>query len=71
MAKLDVRIRSLLKQRLAEKGWSGDRLALESGVSKTFIYGYLRAADSCKTITIATLEKLAVALEIKVRDLIP
>jgi DNA-binding Xre family transcriptional regulator len=71
MGKVDVGIRQKIRQLMKDKSWSGDRLALESGLSKSFVYCYLKADKKYQTIKIETLEKLAEGLEVQVRDLIP
>lgn len=56
---------NLRKHRLG-KGWSQEQLALEAGVHRV----YLGRVECCKqTISLATLEKIANALDVSVKDL--
>lgn len=71
MAKIDVQIRAKIKGLMKAKKLSGDGLWRLTGVSKSFIYGYLAADTSHKTATVATLDKLARGLGVKLRDLMP
>jgi transcriptional regulator with XRE-family HTH domain len=71
MAKIDVQIRAKIKRLMAAKKLSGDALWKSTGVSKSFIYGYLKADKMHKTASVATLDKLAKGLGVKLRDLLP
>lgn len=58
--------RNMLRLR-AEKGWSQEALALEAGLHRTFVTHVERQV---RNISLDNLEKLAVALEVPVAELL-
>lgn len=63
-AKIAARIKVLLK----EQGKSAEKLAFETGLSKSFLYRYLRGDVKAG---VETLETVAKGLDVKLRDLFP
>ena len=56
---------NIRKHRL-QKGWSQEKLALEADIHRV----YVGRVECCKqTISLATLEKIANALDVSVKDL--
>ena len=71
MKKLHAHIRSRIKALLRQRGISAEKLAYEVGVSKGFIYGYLKGDAKHGNISLNTLHRLAEGLEVSVKDLLP
>jgi transcriptional regulator with XRE-family HTH domain len=71
MKKLHAHIRSRLKALLRQRGISAEKLAYSVGVSKGFIYGYLRGDEKHSNISLNVLYKLADGLDVTVKDLLP
>jgi transcriptional regulator with XRE-family HTH domain len=71
MKKLHAHIRTTLKRLLRQRGISAEKLAYEVGVSKGFIYGYLKGDAKHGNISLNVLAKLAEGLEVEVKDLLP
>ena len=53
---------------LKERGKSAERLALELGMSSSFLYAFLNGR---KGITLETLVRIADGLDLKLKDLMP
>lgn len=58
--------RNMVRLRL-DKGWSQDALALEAGLHRTFVAHVERQA---RNLSLDNLEKLAVALDVPVSELL-
>jgi|GEM_PF-6719393 len=71
MKKLHDHIRGQLKARLKAKGISAEKLAYEVGISKGFIYGYLKGDEKHRNISVTVLNKLAEGLDVSLKDLLP
>lgn len=67
MASLQDRIVKKLKEQLARKKISADKLALEIGMSTGYISEFMRGK---KKISVATLERLADGLDVDPKDLL-
>lgn len=67
MVKLQDRIAKRVRELLAKKGMSADRLALEIEMSSGFMSEFLRGK---KRISVDTLERLADGLEVDPKDLL-
>lgn len=68
MAKARAQVAFRLKRLLSAKGISAEKLAYEIGMSKGFLYAFLRGE---KNMTIDSLERLAEGLDVKIRDFFP
>jgi|TARA_R110001599_G_C12274464_1_gene661897 transcriptional regulator with XRE-family HTH domain len=62
----DVLARNLRLHR-AERGWSQERLALESGLNRTYLSAVERSEQN---ISVDNIARLAAALNIEARDLL-
>jgi transcriptional regulator with XRE-family HTH domain len=71
MKKLHSHIRSTIKRLLRQRGISAEKLAYEVGISKGFIYGYLKGDEKHSNISVNTLALIADGLEVEVKDLLP
>lgn len=67
MRKLQARIVANIRAKLAEEGKSPERLALEIGMSKSYLYAFLGGR---KDITLKSLERIAKGLEIDIKELV-
>ena len=70
MAEDDIRIAvgNLLRQFREEKGWSQEELGFRSGLHRNYIGGIERGE---RNVAVLNLARLADALEIRPRDLLP
>lgn len=66
MQKTQLKVASRIKALLAQKGKSPERLALEIGMSKSYLYAFLSGK---KDITIKSLQRIAEGLDVEVEDL--
>jgi transcriptional regulator with XRE-family HTH domain len=71
MSNPNAHIRRTIKALLTKRGMSAELLAYEAGVSKGYMYGYLKGGPKHNNIGILTLQKLAKGLEVSLKDLLP
>ena len=71
MSNINGHIRRTIQTYLRKRGISAERLAYEAGISKGYMYGYLKGGTKYNNIGLSTLEKIADGLEVKVKDLLP
>jgi transcriptional regulator with XRE-family HTH domain len=71
MSNINIHIRRTIQAHLTKKGISAEKLAYEAGVSKGYMYGYLKGGPKHNNIGILTLEKIADGLEVNIKDLLP
>jgi transcriptional regulator with XRE-family HTH domain len=61
-------IRTEIKRLLQARGKSAEKVAYEVGMSKEFLYAYLRGQ---KKASLESLVKIADGLDVKLKDLLP
>jgi transcriptional regulator with XRE-family HTH domain len=71
MSNTNSHIRRTIQAYLRKRGISAERLAYEAGISKGYLYGYLKGGPKYNNIGLLTLEKIADGLEVRVKDLLP
>lgn len=65
---IDKRLARHLSEILRSRGLTAEKLAAQAGLHKSFLYRVLKAE---KQASLQTLEKLAKALNLRVKDLFP
>ncbi len=68
MKKIHAKVAKRIKALLEEEGMSADRLALEIGMSRGFLYEFLGGK---KRASLDSLERIADGLNVRVKDLFP
>jgi transcriptional regulator with XRE-family HTH domain len=63
-----LQIRTRIKKLLQIRGKSAEKVAFEIGMSKEFMYAYLRGD---KKASLESLIKIAEGLDVKLKDLLP
>ena len=67
MADINETVRTNIRRMRTELGWSQEKLALKSGLHRAYI-GQIERGE--KSIGLTNLQKLAVAMDVDVRDLL-
>jgi transcriptional regulator with XRE-family HTH domain len=67
-SKLHRQVASVIRDHLARRGWEQYRLADHAGIGRSHLSRLLNLQQSP---TLGTLEKIAEALDVSVRDLLP
>jgi transcriptional regulator with XRE-family HTH domain len=66
--RIHAQVAQNVKRLLAEKQMSAERLALEIGLSRGYIYEFLNGK---KRASLETLRRIANGLDVKIKDLLP
>lgn len=65
---IDAKVAKILRLQLKKRGLTQEKLAYEIGISKGYLSNFMTGK---KGMSLATLQKIASGLQMKVRDLVP